>query len=43
VTVSTTCGNNGWLLRFFSGSSVISATVTLNREIQSVSVQGSGS
>lgn len=43
VTVSTTCASNGWLLRFFSRSSVISATVTLDREIQSVSVQGSGS
>ncbi|HVA49975.1 MAG TPA: TadE family protein [Pirellulales bacterium] len=43
VTVSTTPAANGWFLKFFNSSSVISTTVTLNREVQSVSVPGSGS
>lgn len=40
VTVSTTPATNGWFLRFFNSSSVISATITLNREVQAVSVPG---
>lgn len=40
VTVSTTPASNGWFLKFFNSSSVISATITLNREVQSVSVPG---
>jgi len=44
VTVSTTPARSGWfLLRFFNKSSVISSTITLNREVQSVSVPGTGS
>jgi Flp pilus assembly protein TadG len=43
VTVSTAPASNGWLLWFFNKNSVISATVTLNREVQSVSVPGTGS
>ncbi|MGH7193509.1 MAG: TadE/TadG family type IV pilus assembly protein [Candidatus Saccharimonadales bacterium] len=41
VTVSTTPASNGWFLKFFNSSSVISATITLNREVQAVSVAGS--
>lgn len=41
VTVSTTAASNGWFLMFFNSSSVISATITLNREVQSVSFAGS--
>lgn len=41
VTVWTTPGDNGWFLSFFNSSSKISATITLNREVQSVSVAGS--
>lgn len=40
VTVSTTPASNGWFLMFFNSSSVISATITLNREVQSVSAPG---
>ncbi len=40
VTVSTTPATNGWFLRFFNSGSVISATITLNREVQAVSVPG---
>jgi len=43
VTVSTTPASNGWFLRFFNTSSVISSTITLDREVQSISVPGSGS
>lgn len=43
VTVSTTPASNGWFLKFFNSNSVISATITLNREVQSVSVPISGS
>ena len=43
VTVSTTPATNGWFLKFFNNNSVISATITLNREAQSVSVPISGS
>lgn len=41
VTVSTTAASNGWFLMFFNSSSVISATITLNREVQAVSFAGS--
>jgi Flp pilus assembly protein TadG len=43
VTVSTAPATNGWFLRFFNSNSVISATITLNREVQSISVPISGS
>ena len=44
VTVSTTPASNGWyLLRIFNKNSVISSTITLNREVQSISVPGAGS
>jgi Flp pilus assembly protein TadG len=43
VTVSTTAGNSGWVFWFFNKNSTISATVTLNREAQSISVPFSGS
>lgn len=37
VTVSTTPASNGWFLMFFNSGSVISATITLDREVQAVS------
>lgn len=40
VTVSTTPAQNGWFLRFFNAGSVISATITLDREVKAVSVAG---
>ncbi|HEV3002804.1 MAG TPA: TadE/TadG family type IV pilus assembly protein [Pirellulales bacterium] len=43
VTVSTTPASNGWFLRFFNASSVISSTITLDREVQSISAPGAGS
>jgi Flp pilus assembly protein TadG len=43
VTVSTSPANNGWFLWFLNKNSTISATVTLNREAQSISVPFSGS
>ncbi len=43
VTVSTTPASNGWFLRFFNKTSVISSTITLNREVQAISVPGAGS
>lgn len=41
VSVSTKPADNGWFLKFFNSSSVISATITLNREVQAISVTGS--
>jgi Flp pilus assembly protein TadG len=38
VTVSASPSTYGWFTRYFSGSSNISCTITLNREVQSVSV-----
>jgi len=37
-TVSCTAGANGWLLWFFTAGSPISATITMDREVQAVSV-----
>lgn len=41
VTVSTTPASNGWFLWFFNSGSAISATITLSREVQAVSVPAS--
>jgi Flp pilus assembly protein TadG len=38
VTVSANAGQNGWLLWFFTAGSPISATITMAREINAVSV-----
>jgi Flp pilus assembly protein TadG len=38
VTVSANAGQNGWLLWFFTSGSAITATITMDREIQAVSV-----
>ncbi len=38
VTVSVNLGKNAWLLWFFSGTTSISGTITLTREVQGVSV-----
>jgi Flp pilus assembly protein TadG len=38
VTVSANAGQNGWLLWFFTAGSPITATITMDREIQAVSV-----
>ena len=38
VTVSANAGQNGWLLWFFTSGSSITATITMDREIQAVSV-----
>ena len=38
VTVSANAGQNGWLLWFFTAGSPISATITMAREVQAVSV-----
>ena len=38
VTVSCLPSQNGWLLWFFTGGNPITATITMDREIQNVSV-----
>jgi Flp pilus assembly protein TadG len=38
VTVSANAGQNGWILWFFTAGSPISATITMAREVQAVSV-----
>lgn len=38
VTVSANAGQNGWLLWFFTGGQNISATISMDREVQAVSV-----
>lgn len=43
VTVSTTPGSAGWFTWFFNKTSTISASVTLQREVQSISAPGTGS
>ncbi len=37
VTVSVSPSTNTWFMRFFAGSQPISATITLNREVQAIS------
>ncbi len=41
VTVSAVPANNGWFVRFFTSGMSISSTITLDREVQAVSVAGS--
>ncbi|HEX3725986.1 MAG TPA: hypothetical protein VHV08_07070, partial [Pirellulales bacterium] len=38
VTVSASPSTNGWFTKFFTGSGNISCAITLNREVQGVSV-----
>ena len=38
VTVSADPGKNGWLLWFFTAGNLITATITMDREVQAVSV-----
>ena len=38
VTVSADPGQNGWLLWFFTAGKPVSATITMDREVQAVSV-----
>jgi Flp pilus assembly protein TadG len=38
VTVSADPGQNGWLLWFFTAGKPVTATITMDREIQAVSV-----
>jgi Flp pilus assembly protein TadG len=40
VTVSTTPRSNGCFIYYFAGNNPISATITLNREVQAVNVAG---
>jgi Flp pilus assembly protein TadG len=37
VTVSASPVTNSWVLKFFTGASTVSATITLDREVQAVS------
>jgi Flp pilus assembly protein TadG len=41
VTVSAVPASNGWFVRFFTGSMSITSTISLDREVQAVSVTGS--
>ena len=42
VTVSARPATSGWLLKFFNRSSTISGSITLIREVQSISAPGTG-
>jgi Flp pilus assembly protein TadG len=41
VTVSAVPANNGWFVKFFTSGMSISSTISLDREVQAVSVAGS--
>ena len=41
VTVSATPASNGWFVRYLTAGMLISSTISLDREVQAVSVTGS--